>query len=143
MFIHVIMEGKRGQISTEYLIVVGFITFLVISVLGAGLFYSSQISDRIKINQLTNFANKVISSSNSVFFAGEPSRVVINAYLPPGISDLEVLQNEIVFNVSTSSGITRISFSSKVPISGVISNSEGVKRIQIAALSDKIILSEG
>lgn len=136
------MKAKKGQISAEYLIVVGFITFLVLTILAAGLFYSSQISDRIKLNQMNNFANKVISSSESIFFAGEPSKATINAYLPSGVEALDIYDKEIVFNISTSSGITVISYPSNVPLSGLLSNSEGVKVIHITALSDKAVISE-
>ena len=134
---------KRGQISTEYLIVVGFVTFLIASVLGLSLFYSSQIKDKIRFNQLQNFANKVISSSEAVFFSGEPSRSTITAYLPSGVNGVNVLANEIVFNVSSSSGFTVISFLSDVPLYGGVSNSEGVKRILISANLTSITLGEG
>ncbi len=136
------METKKGQISTEYLIVVAFITFLILSTLALGLFYSSQIKDRIKIDQLQNFANKVILSSESVFYSGEPSKNTITAYLPAGIEDVEIYSSEIVFNITTSTGVTIISFSSKVPLEGSLGSSEGVKRIVIAAQSDKVMISE-
>lgn len=137
------MFRKKGQISTEYLIVVGFVTFLIVSVLGLSLFYSSQIRDKIRFNQLQNFANKVISSSEQVFFSGEPSKSTITAYLPSGVGSVSILTNEIVFNVSSSSGFTVIAFSSDVPLYGSISNLEGVKRISISANSTSVILSEG
>lgn len=133
---------KRGQISTEYLIVVGFVTFLIMSVLGLSLFYSSQIKDKIKFNQLKNFANKVISSAEQVFYSGEPSKTTITAYLPNGVEGVAVLSTEIVFNITSSSGISITSFKSDVPLSGTISNSEGVKRISITAQSDRVVLQE-
>jgi len=135
-------EIKRGQISTEYLIVMAFVTFLIISTLGIGLFYSAQAKDRIKFNYIENFANKIISSAESVYYAGEPSKATVTAYLPPNVQSIEVLQNEIVFSIATSSGVTRISYSSDVPIEGSLSSSEGMKRIVISALSDRVVLNE-
>lgn len=137
------MAMKRGQISTEYLIVVGFVTFLIISVVGLAFFYSGSITDRIKLDQIQDFANKIISSAEQVFYAGEPSRVVINAYLPSGVGQIEIVNNNLVFNVSTSSGLTRIAFPSKVQIEGALSLDPGVKRINVVALSDRVQLIEG
>lgn len=136
------METKKGQISVEYLIVVAFISFLILSTLALGIFYSVQIKDKIIIDQLQNFANKIISSSENVFYSGEPSKNTVNAYLPAGIQGIEIYTSEIVFNITTSTGVTRMSFSSNVPLQGSLSNSEGVKRIIITAQSDKVVLSE-
>ncbi|MCH7568388.1 MAG: hypothetical protein IIA87_03120 [Nanoarchaeota archaeon] len=138
--------GKRGQISVEYLIVVGFVTFLIVGILGVAFFYASGIRDEIKINQLNNFANKIISSSESVFYAGSPSKVTINAYLPAGVKVIEITSSELIFDIEISSGLNRISFSSNVPLDDTqgssLSVSEGLKRIEIAAQLDRVSFRE-
>lgn len=137
------MSIEKGQISTEYLIVVGFVIFVIVSILGIGYLYSGKIEDKIKANQLESFANKLISSAESVYFSGEPSKLTINAYLPSGVEKIDILEKEILFEVTTTSGLNKISYSSDVPLSGAITNSEGVKRIVITAGADRIIFSEG
>lgn len=133
---------KRGQISTEYLIVVGFVVFLVLGILGVAFFYTSITNDQIKVSQVSNLANKIISSSESVFYAGEPSKLTINGYMPIGVSSFEIMSNEIVVSISTSSGVTTMSFTSNVPLSGSVSNTEGVKRIEVLAQQDEVSISE-
>jgi len=135
---------KRGQISVEYLIVVGFVVFLVISILGIATFYASGIRDEIKISQLSNFANKLTSNSESVFYAGEPSKVTINAFLPGGIKSISIIENSLVFEIETSSGLNKISFSSNVPLdsSSTLSINEGLKRIEILAGEDVVSFNE-
>ena len=66
---------KRGQIATEYLIIISFVTFIIISVLGIALIYSSEIRDSIKSSQLDKLSDKIVSTSESVFYAGEPSKI--------------------------------------------------------------------
>ncbi len=133
---------NRGQISTEYLIVIGFVVFIIIMLLGAGLLYSSQLSNRVQMNQLNNFANKIIQSAEAVYYAGDPSRVTITAYLPAGVTGISIQSSDIVFNVSTNSGLNVIAFSSDVPMEGGFSFSEGVKRLQIRAVSGKVLISQ-
>lgn len=133
---------KRGQISTEYLIVVGFVVFLVLGIIGVAFFYTSVTNDQIKVSQVSNFANKIISSSESVFYAGEPSKLTITGYMPIGVTSFEIMSSEIVANITTSSGVTRISFTSNVPLSGSVSISDGVKRIQVVAQQNEVLISE-
>ncbi len=133
---------KRGQISTEYLIVIGFVVFLVLGILGVAFFYTSITNDQIKVSQVSNLANKIITSAESVFYAGEPSKLTITGYLPIGVNSFEIMSKEIVVEIATSSGVTIMSFSSNVPLSGSISSSEGVKRIEVLAQQNEILISE-
>lgn len=139
---------KRGQISTEYLIVLGFIAFMIMSILGVAFFYMNSARDQIKSSQITSFANKILSNSRSVFYAGEPSQVVINAYLPDGVEDIWVFEEAgaediLVFNVSNEGGGSVTGFSSDVNLNIVsLSISEGVKRIRISAFDDEVRIEE-
>jgi uncharacterized protein (UPF0333 family) len=131
---------KRGQISTEYLIIVAFVTFVVIGALGLAYIYTAEIKDTIKINQIENFANKLISSSESIFYAGEPSTITMTGYIPDGVTDIQINGKEIVFTVETNSGTNVMAFISKVEIEGSILPSSGVKKLQLVAEEDKVVI---
>lgn len=133
---------KRGQISVEYLIVVGFVVFLVISILGVALAYSSSLKDSIKFYQIEGYATKITSGAESVFFAGEPSKVTITAYLPSGVRSVEIIEDQIVIEVSTSTGVSKTAYRSDVPIYGSLTGSEGVKVVHIEAGASGVMLSE-
>jgi len=136
---------KSGQVSIEYLIIVGFVTFVVIGILGIALFYSGTIQDRIVITQVENFANKLVSSAESVFYAGEPSKATITVYLPEGVKSIVIDEDEdsIIIEVQTSSGVNKILFSSNVPISGTIDNNYGLKKIMVEAVGDEVVINQG
>ena len=134
---------KRAQISTEYLIIVSFLTFVTLSVLGVALFYTSQIKDTIKFNQIEQFANKLITSAESVYFAGEPSKLTLTAYVPEGVTSIIISDNAINFVVGSQSGTNIISYSSDVPLTdSTISNTAGVKKIQIIAYPTYVNITE-
>ena len=137
------IRRKKGQISVEYLIVVSFVTFIVLTILGISLFYSAQIQDSIKFNQLERFAKKIISSAESTFYSGEPSRTTINSYLPEGVTDIRIIENSLIFNVSSAGGTSVIAYSSTVPIEieGTISTSSGLKKILITAEENIVKIS--
>ena len=137
------MERKRGQISTEYLILVGFIVFIVISMVGFATLYSSSAREKIRFSNLASFANAIISNAEDVYYAGEPSKVTIEPYMPSGIQSVTILNNEIVFYVSASGGLNIVSYTSKVPLSGTLSPGEGLKRVQIIARTSYSEIVEG
>ncbi len=135
---------NRGQISLEYLIVVGFVVFIVILLLGLAVFYTSTARDSMSFNQLNNFANKLLNSAETVYFAGEPSKLTITAYLPEGVSSFEILENSLVFNMTTNSGNNIISYPSKVPLdlSSTFSFTGGVKRMKIVATLSNVVFTQ-
>lgn len=135
------MTKKRGQISSEYLILISFILFLVLSTLGIAMFYSTQIKDSIKFSQVESFAKKIVSQSERVFYAGEPARTTLTAYLPDGVTAIDINGYELILYVSSAGGQSVISYGSNVNLTGDISVNSGVKRIAINATSTNVVIS--
>lgn len=142
----VLFNNKRAQSSMEFLILMGFLTFVIIGILSIGYFYSGTINDRIKSSQIESFANKLTSTSETVFYAGEPSRATISVHLPEGVDDVEIIDNAIVITYHLTSGINKISFSSNVPTVenslSKISSTSGIKSIIIVANSTHAVISQ-
>lgn len=133
------MVKKRfAQVSMEYLIIMGFVTMIIIVILGIALTYSGSIQDNIKVTQVNNFANKIIASAESVFYYGEPSKSSISVYLPEGVKEIQIIENTIFISLTTSSGLNKIGFSSEVPINGSLTISPGIKRIEISADDEQV-----
>ena len=136
-------KKRNAQVSMEYLIIMGFVTTMIIIILGIALTYTGSIQDNIKVTQVNNFANKVISSAESVFYYGEPSKSTISAYLPEGVKEIQIVneitesENAMFITISTSTGLNKIGFSSEVPINGTLTISPGIKRIEISADDEK------
>jgi len=139
-------NNKKAQSSMEFLILMGFLTFVIIGILGIGYFYSGTINDRIKSSQIGNFANKIISTSETVFYAGEPSRATISVHLSESVEDIEIINNTIVITYHLATGENKISFSSNVPIiestTLPLSSISGIKSIVIAANSTHAVISQ-
>jgi uncharacterized protein (UPF0333 family) len=132
---------KRGQISIEYMMIFSFITFTVIGFLAVAYYYSYQTQDSIKFKHIDNFATKIISNAESVYYSGESSMLTVSAYLPVGVNNIEVYNNELVFEINTNSGLNIISFSSEVPLSGNISRDSGMKKIVLIATQSYVNIS--
>ena len=131
------MKEKRGQIGVEYITIMGFVLFILISIIGISMIYSSSINDIIKTNQQYNCINKIISAAESIYYAGSPSKATINCYFPESIKNITIEDNEIRLESYASSGDQAVSFQSKVPINGSINFSPGLRNIVITAYNDR------
>jgi hypothetical protein len=135
--------NKKAQVSFEYLVIMGFVTVILILILSISIFYSSSVEDQIKVTQMNNYANKIISSAESVFYSGKPSKATITAYLPKDVKEIEILDNSLVISIQTSNGINKRAFESNVPISGNLTISRGLKKIKIEAQESEAVISQG
>jgi len=135
------LNFRKSQAGVEYMIIIGFITFAVISIFILSIFYSGQTKDNLRINQVESFSIQLVNSAESVFFAGEPSKTVVSLYLPDGVKEIEIDGNNLIVTVSTTSGENKRAYESKVPINGTISTGEGIKRLSLEAKDDYVLIS--
>jgi len=132
---------RRGQVSLEYVVMVGFVILVIAGVMTLAMVYIGTIRDNTRMNQIVSYSNKIISAAESVFYAGQPSKTTITTYLPDGVSSIEITEDNLVFTVSTSSGPSKVAFQSNVPISGSLESSRGLRRVQVEAQSDTVVIS--
>jgi len=74
------MFYKKYQASIEYLVIIGFVSFAVLSIVFLAYLYSGTAKDKIRDNEIETFATKIINSAEAVFYSGEPSQVTILVY---------------------------------------------------------------
>jgi len=136
--------NKKSQVSFEYLIILGFIMFIIIGILGVAFLYTGSINDQIKETQLSNCANKIISTAESVFYAGQPSKATITCYLPDNIKNISIEYDNLYVESYTSAGISIRGYQSNVPIAEgtpFIRPKQGIKRIEIVAEESRVVIS--
>lgn len=134
----IVPSSKRSQIGMEYVIIMGFVLLSITLITGLAFVYSGSLKDKIRENQVTNFANKVITTSESVYYSGEPSKATISVYLPEYVKNITISNKSLYLEVQFSSGLNKIEYKSNVPLSGSISTSSGMKKIIIEALENEV-----
>src|SRR3989344_2959010 len=136
-----VKNSNKAQAGVEYMIIISFVTFAIMAILLLAYFYSGLIHDRIKINQVESFGIQLVNQAESVFFSGEPSIATIRLYLPDGVQSINVNSDSLVIISSTSTGENVRSFTSRVPLQGNISASEGTKTITLRAEEDYVSMN--
>jgi len=124
------------------MIIIGFVSLSITFVLLSAYFYINMSKDKIRENQLEVLADKIISSAESVFYAGEPSQVTITVYVPSGINNIDFSGQDLIITASTSAGAMKRAFTSRVNVTGTMNPGEGSKKLIIKAESDVVTINQ-
>lgn len=134
-------EKKRGQVSLEYIIVMGFIFLMIIPLLVLFTTESNNIRDEINIHQAQNVARKISASAESVYYYGYPSKTTIKAYMPQNVQAITIENNEVVIKLSTGNGDLDIVEYTPVNITGDMQTFSGLHKITIQAMPTYVNVS--
>ena len=133
--------GKRGQISIEYMFIIGFATIVSIPLLAIYYQYSSQSSDSVTTAQALQVARKIADSSESVYYLGKPSQTTLKMNFPAHIIISNISGREIIFKVKTASGLTDVVQVTSMNLSGSLPTSEGIHIVTLQAQDSYVQVS--
>jgi len=153
------MRNKRGQVGIEYLMIIGFVTLAIMTTILIAYFYMGGMQDKIKADQVEKYAENIINSADSVFFAGHPTKTSITAYLPDSVNEIKIVNDEngyprlLVVDYHLSTGDEVVSFRSRVDLAqastdlddpsnpfGTTAISKGMKRLVIEARGSDVLI---
>ncbi|MCX8178824.1 MAG: hypothetical protein N3D75_03275 [Candidatus Aenigmarchaeota archaeon] len=131
----------KAQAATEYvaIIAIGLLILIPIVAYLNDLYISYR--DENKIASAKTAAIKITSISNWIFSQGEPAKNIIQVYIPPDVERISFVNNSIVFDVVTRSGIQQIREYSVAALTGNVTNKEGYYYILIQATDNGVSIS--
>lgn len=129
---------KRGQASTEYLIIIGFVALVLIPLLVIFYKQGSATKDQINTSEIDQIAKKIIDAVDSVYYLGEPSKTTLRVYMPENVEEISFNGRELRFRVNTANGITDITSVAVTSMMGSVDSSQGIKSIIIEARSNYV-----
>jgi len=80
------MIGKKGQVSTEYMVVTGFI-LAVVTVIFAYSYVSN--SETIKVNQASNALDRMVNKADLVYALGPDNNHFVFVTFPEGVQMIQ------------------------------------------------------
>ena len=131
----------KGQISVEYLLVIGFVAIITIPLIILYYKFTTDASDEIITSQINQIARKIVDSAESVYFLGSPSQTTIKVYIPNKIKGASLDNKEVVFNVTTRAGISEIVQVSSVDLTGDLPITPGIYSIILKARESDVEIS--
>lgn len=129
---------KRGQISVEFIITVGFAFLMIIPL--TLLLYDNMTKDKENIdnNQAGLIAKKITDSANSVYYLGYPSAISVEVYMPDGVNLINFTGREITIGIANREAVSV----ANVNLTGYIKPSGGLKKIKISAMENLVNITE-
>ena len=128
----------KSQAATEYLLIIGFVTFVLSAIVILAYFYTGMSKAAVRQNQLQVAMQQIIRTSESVYYSGAPSQLPVSVYFPPGIKNITIINKEIIVETETNSGVSKRVFNSRVNMTGNVDFKEGTRTIIIKALSEGV-----
>jgi hypothetical protein len=123
----------RGQVSVEYMMIIGFATMVTIPLILIYYNYSAESTDLVSTGQAMNVARKIVDASEAVYYLGEPSQTTLKVNFPTNIYIVNLTGKEVLFKMQVKNGLTDIVQLSSVNITGNLPSSQGVKIITVTA----------
>ena len=123
----------RGQVSVEYMMIMGFAALMAVPLLIIYYSYTSDSSDSVAVSQALQIARKIVDTSETVYYLGKPSQTTLKLNFPEKISSISLSSKEIVFKIKTKNGITDVVQVSSVNITGSLPISQGIHVVTIKA----------
>lgn len=104
-----------SQVSLEYILIVALTFAIIIPTTYLFYSYSKESSQEITDAQITKLGRGIVDSSETIFYSGVGSKTTLDINLPDNIENVLIIDGrELVFNVTTTFGISEIVFFSSV-----------------------------
>ena len=110
-------QQAKSQSSLEYLLVVALTFAIIIPTTYLFYNYSKESSQQITDAQITKLGKSIVDSAETMFYSGQGSKTTLELNVPDNIASAVIIDGrEIVFNVTTTFGVSEIVFFSSVNI---------------------------
>ena len=131
-------DGRKGQSSVEYLLVVAFLLIIIMPV---GYLALGMAADQGNTTQAQVAANAVAASADQAAVAGEGSRVEQVIYFPPRLDANATLVSgkEVNLRVITTNGFSDAFAVSRANLTGTLPTREGRAKLRFTLLSSGIV----
>jgi uncharacterized protein (UPF0333 family) len=124
---------RRGQVSMEYMMVVGFSLLLLLPIIAVYGLERQNMDNQITAKQADTIARKVADSAETVYYLGKPARTTLKVYMPKNIVNVSIDGREVVFVVRMGKGLSDVVGTSDVNMTGTITTRQGIQYIELTA----------
>lgn len=130
------MFSKRGQISLEYVMIVGAVLLITIPLFFYAIYETNY---KIRLNQADDAVNTLANAADTVYSMGPGSKKYVWVSIPSGVTSSLVNDATIQLTLSIFGGSSDIHASSKAVLVGSVPTGKGTYRIAVEALEAGIV----
>ncbi len=133
---------KKGQISVEYVTIMGFAFLLTIPLVF--LFYMNTHSahQQVDVTQAERVLKKVVETADQMHNLGEPSFTTVRAFIPNDVEEIRIEGRNLIFVIDRGQVQAELVDVAQVNLTGSISANPGTHFIRVEAVDDYVVLSD-
>ena len=87
--------ARTGQVSMEYMIVVGFSILMILPIVALYGAERQGISDQVNQRQASTISRKIADSAETVYYFGKPTMTTLKVYMPLNVKKIIIGNNYI------------------------------------------------
>ena len=122
-----------GQSAFEYFAIVGMVLVFLIPLWMYAASLHQQTGTELSLTYAENTVKQIADTASLVYSQGPPAKVSIKIYIPDGVENVSIINETIIFNMSTPYGYTDVFATSDAPLNGSLPTDEGYYTIKIEA----------
>ncbi len=112
---HLSKSKTKGQVSMEYLIVMGFIFMMIIPLVVIFMQENDNMERDIAIASASKISKELIDAAEEIYYKGPPSKTTIKVNFPKRIINVTISPTEISMKITGSKGtINNINYPSEI-----------------------------
>ena len=133
---------KKGQVSIEYLVVLGFLMLFIVPLLVLYSQTQKDTQDQLNEAQARRVGNLLRDAAERVYFAGDPAQETLQVYLPDKIESITLSNTSIVYTIRGGARMYDLYIPSIAPLNGTLLTNKGVHVVTVRATQGVVTLSE-
>lgn len=126
----------RGQVSLEYVFLVGIVLLITIPLFFYGV---SEANNKVRMNQADDAVSSITNAADTVYALGPGSRKYVWVSIPSGVTSTYVNGSNIAMYINIFGGNSEVHKSSKAVLVGSLPNGKGTYRIGVEALEAGVV----
>ena len=132
---------QRGQVSMEYMLVVGFMFAILVPLLMLYANTQQETQSAIAEGQALRFANTIRDAAERVYYAGEPAQETLLLTLPNGVEGARFDNTTIVYTLRGADGLYDLAISGLAPLNGTLPTRAGQYRVVVKAANETVYVT--
>ena len=134
-------EQRRGQVSMEYMLVVGFMFLLLTPLLILYATTRQDTTDSLSEGQVIRAGNTIRDVAERVYFAGDPSQETVTITLPETLTDARIDNRSMIFTLVGARGNYDVAITGLAPLNGTLPATAGRHVVVLRAVNGTVIIN--
>jgi len=105
--------SRKGQVSTEYLMVISFSLLILLPVIVMAVSYSEGYQSRAKADQIKSAADQITAAADAVYFEGSPAKRTLKIYIPDIFESASTYKNTLIMTARGQNGLFTVTSKSQ------------------------------